>query len=344
MNAPLISVVVCTFRRPELIEKFLPSVCAQKLDGATFEVIVIDNNSRDRTPDVVAGLRRTFGHLRYGFEAEQGLSHARNRGWQESRGEYVAYLDDDCRVPPGWLAVAQEVIEQQAPVEFGGPIVGFYEGKKPRWWRTGYDVDHSHHYAECEGHLAPHQEIYGGNLFLLRRAIETVGGFDPCLGMRGNRLGYGEEWDLHLRLARAIPGHLAYFQPRLYVEHLVRAEKLSLLWRFREQISRGRFTHLIACNGQPLYGLRQSVGLPARVAGKFIRAGLHAGWRRDREAYPCWQNYFYENIALRIACNQLGQLQAQWTAAPRWRRREDPGQACACRLGTGIPAAGDSGT
>lgn len=334
---PIVTVVVCTFRRAELLERFLPKVCSQELRRHSFEVLVVDNGSRDRTPQVVADLSQRFRNLSYSFEPRRGLSHARNRGWQEARGEYVAYLDDDCRVPPGWLAVAEEVIEQHAPVELGGPIHGFHDRPPPRWWRQQYDADHSHRFADAAGYLAPHQEIYGGNLFLRRRTLEQLGGFDPTLGMDGRHLGYGEEWDLHRRLRRLHPNHLAYYEPRLQVEHLIRREKLSLLWHLREQMSRGRDTHRIGCGGKPLFSLLQAICLPAGAILELARAGLGAAWRRDRAAQPYWQNYLYEDEALRVAFQRLGQLRAQWAKAPRWCWRA-PAEGCRCRLG--LEAAG----
>lgn len=332
MTDPLISVAICTYRRPELLARMLPGVCAQALERASFEVIVVDNEPGARTRAVVAEVARRHPVLRYAAAPRRGLAHARNRALELARGRYVAYLDDDCRVPPGWLSVAQELIERRAPVEFGGPIRGVRDGRPPRWWRSAYEAEHSHVYAPAEGFLPAHQEIFGGNLFLERSAVAAVGGFDPRLGMRGGSLGYGEEWDLHRRLLAARPGHRAYYQPRLAVEHLVRGEKLTLAWRFREQFSRGRDTHLIGCGGAPLHTPAGALGLLLGAAARAVRAGLGALWRRDRGVHRYWQNHVYENPDLNLACRQLGQLRAQWSSAPRWRRRRDPRPACGCRL------------
>lgn len=332
MKQPLISVAICTYRRSALLARMLPGVCEQRLDGAGFEVIVVDNAPSAATRAVVADLARRHPKLRYEAEPRRGLAHARNRAWRRARGRYLAYLDDDCRVPPGWLNAAREVIEDHAPIEFGGPIRALWEGSKPRWWRAAYETGHSHVYAARAGFLPAHQEIFGGNLFLERDAIERLGGFDPALGMRGGRLGYGEEWDLHRRLVAASPEHRAYYEPRLGVEHLVRRRKLTLGWRLREQFSRGRDTHLIGCGGEPLYTPAGAAGLVLGAAALGLRAGLAAVLWRDREAHPYWQNCLYESRELRLACHRLGQLRSQWAATPRWRRRRDPAPRCGCRL------------
>ena len=102
-SSPLISVVVCTFNRADLLETSLEALDEQILESSEYEVIVVDNNSTDNTLNVVEELCNRLTSLRYCFEPNQGLSHARNRGWREAMGEYVAYIDDDCKVPGQWL-------------------------------------------------------------------------------------------------------------------------------------------------------------------------------------------------------------------------------------------------
>ena len=94
---PSISVVVCTFNRAQLAATAIESLCEQTADKSQYEVIVVDNNSQDNTREVTEDFCSRYPNLRYCLEEEQGLSHARNRGWRESRGVYVAYVDDDCR-------------------------------------------------------------------------------------------------------------------------------------------------------------------------------------------------------------------------------------------------------
>ena len=72
-----------------------------------WEIVVVDNNSTDDTRQVVEEFERTSGlHVEYVFEAETGLSFARNSGVIVSRGEIVAFTDDDCIVDTHWIASA----------------------------------------------------------------------------------------------------------------------------------------------------------------------------------------------------------------------------------------------
>jgi glycosyltransferase involved in cell wall biosynthesis len=64
----------------------------------------VDNDSTDQTRDVVEDFSRRFpGRFRYLLEPYQGVSHAHNAGIRESRGEVVAFMDDDVIVDPEWL-------------------------------------------------------------------------------------------------------------------------------------------------------------------------------------------------------------------------------------------------
>src|SRR5262245_39263648 len=103
---PVVSVVLPTFRRPQLLQAALESLGRSANCGRDdIEVIVVDNNSGDSTPDVVTALARTFPFpLRYVMEKVQGVSVARNRGAAEAKGAILVFMDEDQQIDPGYLA------------------------------------------------------------------------------------------------------------------------------------------------------------------------------------------------------------------------------------------------
>ena len=89
-----ISAVVCTHNRAAYLRKALQSLVDQTMAQELYEIIVVDNASTDGTKQVVSEYSGA-SNLRCLYEPVIGLSRARNTGWGNARGEYVAYLDDD---------------------------------------------------------------------------------------------------------------------------------------------------------------------------------------------------------------------------------------------------------
>src|SRR5215204_5395062 len=94
---PDISVVIPTYNRCTLLRPVLAALLAQATGGVTYEVIVVDNNSRDDTRSVVeeAIASDSSGLIQYVFEPRQGISYARNAGVEHSRAPIIGFLDDD---------------------------------------------------------------------------------------------------------------------------------------------------------------------------------------------------------------------------------------------------------
>ena len=137
-----LTVVVCTFNRADFLAETLRSLASQTLAEAQLEVLVVDNNSTDNTPEVVNAFRKKIVSLRSLHESRQGLSYARNRGWQEARGLLVSYIDDDARAEPDWCERIVEAFEivTPPPVCVGGPINPYYQTTPPPWFRDGFEL------------------------------------------------------------------------------------------------------------------------------------------------------------------------------------------------------------
>jgi GT2 family glycosyltransferase len=236
---------------------------------------------------------RKSAQVHYLYEPLPGLSRARNRGWQEANGAYVAFVDDDCMVPPGWIARALRIIDSPAPPAFGGPYYAFYNTPKPRWFQDAYG---SHCKTATPRPLAQDEYLNGGNMFVRRDWLRRAGGFDPGLGMAAGAIGYGEETDLLQRMRVQEPAMVAYYHPALFVYHLVRSQKMTWRWLIRDRFVHGRSDYDV----QPSARLRAAG--PVRLAGAVlvriarIVLGVFKMPLRDRRRYPYWQNYAYERL------------------------------------------------
>lgn len=229
MSPPGISVVVCTHNR----ERYLPKTL-ESLEGQTvrdFEVVLVDNRSTDRTREIAESC--TGLDLRYLYEPELGLSHARNAGWRAARASLVAYLDDDAVASPGWLAAILEAFETVAPRPgcVGGPVAPLWEAPRPPWLSdevltslTAIDwTDVPHALPDLR-----REWLVGANLALPREVLERVGGFADGLDRAGkNLLSSG---DVFLQKQVAALGLPVWYAPAARVSHHVPGERLRQPW------------------------------------------------------------------------------------------------------------------
>lgn len=295
---PIISVVICTYNRSDLLEILLHSMGQQTLDPAYYEIIVIDNNSTDATAATVEKFDQ-LKNLRYILELKQGLSHARNRGWREALGEYVAYVDDDCKVPEGWLTAAVETIKAVEPGIFGGPYYAYYLTPKPEWYQDSYGS------APDRGPslriMQKDEYLDGGNLFIKRKLLESIGGFDTKLGMSGSALAFAEETELLDRVRHEQPNTRVYFAPATFVYHLVRPEKMTWRGIIMRAFFQGRSLRQMQIKQQ---GVAKSLRLTTWFSGiRLLLLGLvvltKCAWGffvRDSRRYPYFENYVYAQL------------------------------------------------
>ncbi len=129
------TVVLCTCNRCESLAKALASAARLQLpESVDWEVLVVDNNSSDRTREVVQEYCGRFpGRFRYLFEPRQGKSHALNAGIREARGEIIAFIDDDVVVEPTWLSNLTAGLHDGQWAGAGGRILPQAPFEPPDW-------------------------------------------------------------------------------------------------------------------------------------------------------------------------------------------------------------------
>ncbi len=124
-----ISVVVPTYQEATGIEAFLRQFERQTLPRSEFELIVVDGQSRDGTPEIAA---RFADHVL--LQTSPGIGGARNDGVREARADLIATTDADCRVPAEWLARIVEDFEDAEVVAVCGPDRPVDGGFKARFF------------------------------------------------------------------------------------------------------------------------------------------------------------------------------------------------------------------
>ena len=225
-----LSLVIATYNRAEQLMVTLGSVATQNAAPATWECIVVDNNSADDTHQRVESFTKDHDKLniRYIFESNQGLSHARNAGIKASRGDIIAFVDDDERIVEEFITAYIELFDQHPDaMAAGGKIVAEYPTGRPRWMSryTEQPIANPMDFGNSVRLFPAGRIPGGGNMAMRRRLLETIGVFNTALGRTGKRLLGGEESDLFERIARS--GHKVYYVPRAVMYHIIPAEKLT---------------------------------------------------------------------------------------------------------------------
>lgn len=251
-STPLISAIICTHNRAELVTKSIRSLFKQVLQVDQFEVIVVDNASVDHTGVVIAKLAEEAPpSLRYICvnESRLGISHARNAGVMQARGRYIAFLDDDGIAVPNWLQSFIDIFSCSENIgAVGGPINPIWMKPRPRWLSTYLESYYS--VLDLGIQARPYRPdlnewLGGGNLAVLSRFMRGEKSFSTRLGRSGNSLLSNEE--TFLLQGIIAQGFQVWYQPAARIDHHVHADRLNRFWLLRrcfwQGVSNSVMTH-----------------------------------------------------------------------------------------------------
>jgi GT2 family glycosyltransferase len=258
--AVLISALICTRNRADYLRRAIQSLVDQTLSPTLYEIIVVDNASEDATPDVI----REFSHipqLRSIHEPVLGLSRARNTAWQNARGNFVAYLDDDAVACSHWLGKYLDVFHtfKPTPGVVGGKCEPIWEVPQPDWL-----ADHMlsslsvYDWSDVPITLSGNQWISGCNIAFPVQVLRELGGFREDLGRKGNQLLSGEETFLQHQIAAR--GYPSIYHPDVVVGHQISPQRLYKSWFRRHAYGTGLSEAVMTKLEHPLT-LRQRIQL-----------------------------------------------------------------------------------
>jgi GT2 family glycosyltransferase len=227
MNKIKFSVVVCTYNRSESLRRMLNSLREAVIpDHLLCEFIVVDNNSDDDTRLVFKEIEKHYESIRYVFEDKRGISHARNRGIREAKGEIIAFTDDDVIVDKHWIQNIDKAFKEHDDVAcVGGKILPIWGIRKPKWLKSRLYVylallDHGDSVDYMD-----EPDIYGANFAVKSEMFNKCGLFDPNLGRMPRKLYGREETEFLQRLQKA--GEKILYYPSSVIYHHVPPHRMS---------------------------------------------------------------------------------------------------------------------
>ncbi len=165
--APRISVVVCTRNGGPTLRECLKSLVA--LNYPDFEILVIDDGSKDATAEVA----KSFERVLYHFQEHAGLSVARNLGAKLATGSIIAYTDDDCIAHPDWLLHLSHAFVDETITAAGGPNIP--PPPRNRIERVVAAAPGAPAHVLLNDTEAEH--LPGCNLVIRKEALNCIGGF-----------------------------------------------------------------------------------------------------------------------------------------------------------------------
>ncbi len=227
---PFISVVVCSYNREKYIADAIETLVNQTLSADLYEVLIIDNNSKDRTAQIALEWiekHKDTHQIFYFKETNQGLCFARNRGIQEARGQFICYMDDDGIADPNFLEVQYNFLKENPDaIGLGGKIIPRYIHGKPAWIDGILEglvskVDHGNNNFQYSGRKYP----VGCNMTYRKDVLEEIGLFDTSIGQVGDNLVRGDETELFERIKQL--NKPVYYLGNSRVEHVIEQDRLT---------------------------------------------------------------------------------------------------------------------
>jgi len=286
------SVVVCTFNRSESLRRVLNSLREAVVpDHLSCEFIVVDNNSDDDTRLVFDEIDQHYeSKLRYVFEDNRGISHARNRGIREAKGEIIAFTDDDVIVDKHWIQNIDKAFKEHDDVAcVGGKILPIWEISKPIWLKSNlYSylalLDHGDSVVYMDK-----PDIWGANFAVKSEMFKKYGLFDPNLGRIPRKLYGFEEIEFLQRLQNA--GEKLLYYPSLIIHHNVPAHRMSKKYMRKWKFDQGELEGILMGDKKYLNIMNIQSRTPGRMLKHIIVSLLKIGCftknRFDHELRIC---------------------------------------------------------
>lgn len=228
MKYPIsIALVICTYNNADLLDQTLNEISRQSTTlDIDWEVIVVNNNCTDKTTEVVEKhiLSNQFS-LRMVMEPVQGLTPARLCGVKESLGDWIAFIDDDCILEPGWLnETAKFILEYPDCGAIGGKVILDWEASPPDFLLKFGWLFAEQNYGEAAKRV---QCLVGAGIVISRKALKEVGWVEKQIlqDRVGKKLISGGDVEIGLRLSAKYD---LWYNPKSQLRHRIPEYRMSM--------------------------------------------------------------------------------------------------------------------
>ena len=271
-HLPFVSVVVCSYNGSATIRDCMEGL--QRLDYPNYEVIVVNDGSKDNLAEIVKEYPVTLISTH-----NRGLSNARNTGLYKAKGEIVAYIDDDAYPDEHWLRYIAYAYLNSNHACIGGPnLVPHEDGPIAKCVANapGGPV----HVLETD-EIAEH--VPGCNMTFRREALLKIGGFDPVFRAAG------DDVDVCWRIQNA--GHTIGYHPSALVWHH-RRNSLKAYWK--QQKGYGKAEALLEAKWPERYNAFGHLAWNGRIYGNGFTMPIKL--RKEKIFYGTWGTALFQSV------------------------------------------------
>ena len=249
------TVTICTYNRARWLKETLDFITRQDYPADRWELVVVDNNSRDETRAVVESFAQAPKPPRYVFEPQQGSSYARNRAITEAAAssDIIIFTDDDMLGDDTWLRLIVEPFQRPGNERVGavaGDVIPVFPEGLPAWLDKQWEPLA---FRSDIGVLRPNQLPMTANLALRAPVLRQIGDFRTDLGRFGNKLTGGEDHELARRIWDS--GYTIWYSPPAGLRHQIPASRLTFKYAYRQAFDSARSRVI-----EKTTGLNQSLG------------------------------------------------------------------------------------
>lgn len=246
-----ISLILCCHNSAKRLPETLKHIAAQRFTKSlSWEVIVINNNSTDTTQQAAQDIWKTLespAPLNVFDETKPGLSFAREKGIQVAKYDVLLWCDDDNWLCDNYVETAFDVMNSNLSIgALGGWCDAVFEFEKPEWFDAQAKYFAVSKQGKQSGDITNKKGcVYGAGMVLRKshaKQLQTLGFKQLLQGRTGKKLSSGE--DTEYCYALRLLGYEVWYDERLYFQHFMTTERLSLNYvsRIREGMIRSNFT------------------------------------------------------------------------------------------------------
>jgi glycosyltransferase involved in cell wall biosynthesis len=243
----MLSVIIPTRNRSDLLALALESISKQTLDANRFEVLVIDNGSTDLTSETVLEWKKSIKNLHYHFDSEPGLHVGRHIGMKKAAYDILVYADDDIRALPTWLEALAEVFTDKSIALVGGNNYPDFKAEPPAWlmdmWNRPSNGGHSIPSLSIislgtgRHELSP-RLVWGCNFSIRKSVLLEAGGFHPD-AFPQEKIIFRGDGETHVSNFIIEKSYKCMFDSNASVYHAVTADRMTHEYFIRRAYNQG---------------------------------------------------------------------------------------------------------